>query len=214
MNNQRCTTHCLQQALRRNTLTSWPLWAATTFGGAGGTQKAPKGSFLYFLPSWLLFSSTLLCSLLPGGFCHQPVTLSAPLPVHPTKSPKVPMCITPRAAIMKVNYHCTTLCCWLILELGILEVWIYFMPSYFLCLQLMHFTGELSSQVKKPGRFGPPRGWSCSPEYVTGTNHLNSERSVLDPAMWFYSVPLRAACKPSPKTYLLYKTEDEKKSAK
>lgn len=36
------------------------------------------------------------------------------------------MCTSPRAATMEVNYHCTTLCCWLILELGILGVWIYF----------------------------------------------------------------------------------------
>lgn len=190
-----------------------PLSSYHVWRGRRNTEGT-KGLFSLFPPLMAALFQHPAVLPAPGGFCHQPETLSAPLPVHPTKSPKVPMCISPRAAIMEVNYHCTTLCCWLILELGILEVWIYFMPSHFLCLQLMHFTGELSSQVKKPGRFGPPRGWSCSPESVTGTNHLNSERSVLDPAMWFYSVPLRAACKPSPKTYLLYKTEDEKKSAK
>lgn len=191
MYNQRCCTHCLQQTLWRNTLTSWPLWAAATFGGAGGTQKAPKGPFLYLFPSGLLFSSTLLCSLILGGFCHQPVTQS----ITPNL-PQCPMCTSPRAAIMEINYHCTTLCCWPI-----------FMPSCFVCLQLMHFTGELSSQVKNPGRFGPPRGRFCSPKSVTGTNHLNSERSVPDPAMRCYSVPLRAACNPSPKRYPLYRTE-------
>lgn len=146
----------------------------------------------------------------PGGFatslwphqqCFQSITPNLP---------QCPMCTSPRAAIVEVNYHCTTPCCWHILELGILGGWIYFMPSCFVCLQLMHFTGKLSSQVKEPGRFGPPKGWSCSPESVTGTSHLNSERSMLDLAMWFHSVPLKAAWKPSPKMYLLYKTEDEK----
>lgn len=207
MYNQHCCTRCLQRALRRSKLlTSQPLWAAATFGGAGGTQKAPKSPFIYLLPARLLVSSTPPGSPSPGTPppAHVPPPPAA-LSVHHTKAAIAPnVHWNNRAAIVEVNYCCTTLCWQQFLELGILGVWIYFMLWCSACLQPVRFTGKPSSQAKKPGRSGPLRGRSCSPESATATNSSNSARSALDPAMWWHSVPLRTACKPSPKVYLLY----------